>query len=352
MCGWTLLVAGYYGYGNLGDEAIRAALQAALARRPELRALWLVARPQGRDEVRRRSPIRVFSTLARSRALLLGGGGLLQNATSVRSLAYYLGLVLAARFLRRPVFLLGQGIGPIAGRAARRLTRFALSRAAFLGCRDERSLALLRELGLAGSLGGDLFFLDPPAGTPPPRESGAPRILFCLKGTRATGATVDRFVALLRAVRTVRPDVSLGLLPFFPAEDLPLARAIAGRLGPRCAVVQAGSVVEALTAIAGADLVVSSRLHPLEFALAVRTPVHAIPVDPKISGFLEELRALGGPALPCEPFPSAESILRVLDAPPDREALRAATARMHERTTEALTSFFRSLDQVLGGKNG
>lgn len=350
--GKALLVAGYYGYGNLGDEAIRIALRDVLSHRMDLRVRWLVARPRDEDEVARMSPFAILSALRVTSALVLGGGGLLQNRTSTRSLLYYLGLLFAARLLRHRVFLLGQGIGPITGRLARRLTRQALAGAAFLGCRDRGSLGALRELGLTGTLGGDLFFLEPPPAPSPIRDETQPRIVFCLKGLRATAETAERYAEVLRTLRAARPGISLDLLPFFPVQDLPLAREIATRLGSDCGTAEAWTVEQALAVIADADLVVSSRLHPLEFALRTGTPFLGVPADPKIPGFLDEVRDLGGPVIPCETFPSAGEILRALDAPPGREELRAVCQRMHERTGAAFEAFLHALDERLGGNHG
>lgn len=350
--GRALLVAGYYGCGNLGDEAIREALRRAVAEQSDLRVRWLVAHPEREDDVARMSPFGVLSALRHSRAFALGGGGLLQNRTSTRSLLYYLALLFAARLLRRPAFLLGQGIGPITGRFARRLTRCALAGAAFLGCRDRGSLRALRDLGLTGTLGGDLFFLDPPEEPSSPRNETAPRIVFSLKGAPLAVGTVERFAQLLEALHTARPGISLDLLPFFPAQDLPLASRIATRLGSDCAILEARTVEQALAAIADADLVVSSRLHPLAFALSVGTPFLAMPADPKIPGFVDEVRDLGGPAIPCELLPSVGAILRALDAPPDREALRAVCGRMHERTGAAFKAFLHALEERVGGNHG
>jgi len=107
MSAIPIVIAGYYGFGNLGDEAIRVALRQKFDKRG-INTIWLTARPHARDEIDRKSMLRVYAALRASRALVLGGGGLLQNRTSNRSLLYYLGLIALARLARRPVFLIGQ----------------------------------------------------------------------------------------------------------------------------------------------------------------------------------------------------------------------------------------------------
>ena len=207
----TVVTAGYYGFGNLGDEAIRGALRAALNKQDGLQPVWLVPQPQDyTNEVNRACPIAIFAALRRSAALILGGGGLLQNKTSTRSLLYYLSLVLLARSLRRPVFLLGQGIGPINGRFAQAMTRFALSKVRYIGCRDRGSLDFVQSLGLDGMLNGDLFFLTPPWEDPlEEHQKDEARIVLSLKGTGET----KRFIALLKEIHA-RRNISFIFLAF------------------------------------------------------------------------------------------------------------------------------------------
>jgi polysaccharide pyruvyl transferase CsaB len=321
----NLVIVGYYGFGNLGDEAIRVALSATLNEREDLRPVWLVSQPQDTNEVNRAHPLAVFAGLRRSAALILGGGGLLQNKTSTRSLLYYLSLILLARSLRRPIFLLGQGIGPINGRFAQAMTRFTLSKVRYIGCRDRGSLDFIQSLGLDGTLDGDLFFLTPPWEEPlEEHQKDEARIVLSLKGT----GKAKRFIALLKEIHAKR-NVSFVFLTFFPAEDCSLAESIVQQLDFPCRIVLPISVEEASAELAKTDLLISSRLHPLEFALRTGTPMLAITEDPKIERFVEEVSSHGGPAILDTASPSIEEICSLLDNPPDQEALRGAYRRMH-----------------------
>ncbi len=340
----TIIIAGYYGYGNLGDEAIRVTLRAALNERENLQPVWLVSQPQDTNEVNRARPLAIFAGLRRSAALIFGGGGLLQNKTSTRSLLYYLSLILLARSLRRPVFLLGQGIGPIDGRFARAMTRFALSKVHYIGCRDRGSLDFIQSLGLDGTLSGDLFFLTPPREESlEEHQKDKVRIVLSLKGE----GKAKRFMALLKEIHA-RRNVSFAFLTFFPAEDRSLAESIVQQLDFPCRIVLPNSVDEASAELARADLLISSRLHPLEFALRTGTPMLAITEDPKVEYFVEEVASHGGPRIPYTTFPSVEEVLQVLDNPPDREALRETYHRMHEETRAAVAAFLDRLESVLG----
>lgn len=351
---WGVVVAGYYGFGNLGDEAIRDALVGELRRSELVTPILLVASKTRKGEVKRSSPIRVFASLRGASAILFGGGGLLQNRTSNRSLYYYLSLILLARLARRPAFLIGQGIGPIRGTLTRVATRYTLSKAIYIGCRDQGSLDILGEMGINGILDGDLFFLFPPTTQlPSPAPNEPPRIILSLKGPGAARRLelIEQSVELIERVHEDTSALFI-FLPFFPAKDLSLLEKITRRLSFPCQITSPGSVEEASAVIARANLLISSRLHPLEFALRLGTPMLAIAEDPKVEQFVKEVRSIDGPQIPCTSSPSPDEVLLLLNFPPQRDSFQAAYHRLHERTTEAFSSFTSKLETVLGEKDG
>ncbi|MCX5940295.1 MAG: polysaccharide pyruvyl transferase family protein, partial [Cyanobium sp. LacPavin_0818_WC50_MAG_67_9] len=118
-----VLLCGYYGEHNLGDDAL---LEVLLAQLP---AGWLATVTAhdgalvrdlfGVDTVARRSLPLVLKALRHCDALVLGGGSLLQDSTSFKSLLYYAALIGAARLQAKPVLLWGQGVGPLQRRRSR-----------------------------------------------------------------------------------------------------------------------------------------------------------------------------------------------------------------------------------------
>ena len=167
-----LLVGGYFGCGNLGDDAILLGLLQLLREQaPEIRVSVLsgdlrATRSLCRGKAyRRKSPLSLLRAFLSADAFLLGGGSLLQNRTGRLSLAYYLGLLRLSRLLKKPAALFAAGIGPLLGEADQRKTCLALSSLSHVGLRDPLSFSLLRSLGLSSSLlslGSDpAFFISP-----------------------------------------------------------------------------------------------------------------------------------------------------------------------------------------------
>ena len=154
-----VLIAGYAGCGNLGDDAILRALTVQLRKQwPRVSIAATVADPMlsGADfpyvePVRRSSPWALCRAMRRADAFFLGGGCLLQNCSAHgnRSLLYYLALLYLARLWRRPVCLVANGIGPLEGRMACRAVARALRHIDRISVRNEGSRRLAISLGVS-----------------------------------------------------------------------------------------------------------------------------------------------------------------------------------------------------------
>ncbi|PJB77877.1 MAG: polysaccharide pyruvyl transferase CsaB, partial [Candidatus Aquicultor secundus] len=149
-----VLISGYYGFGNTGDEAILSAMITSL--RSEIPNVDITvssfhpheteagygvkAIPRSIKDIRR--------TLRKSDLFISGGGGLLQDVTSGRSLAYYCLLLILARVERVPVMIYGQGIGPIKRFFSKFLVKLAISGCNVIAVRDEGSKRVLEKIGV------------------------------------------------------------------------------------------------------------------------------------------------------------------------------------------------------------
>jgi polysaccharide pyruvyl transferase CsaB len=90
----------------------------------------------------------IVNQLQKSDLLVMGGGSLLQDATSPRSVIYYLGIVMIAKMLGKPVIFYAQGIGPITKAISKRLIRMIVNRVDVITVRDEQSGEDLKSLGV------------------------------------------------------------------------------------------------------------------------------------------------------------------------------------------------------------
>ncbi|MGH2348024.1 MAG: polysaccharide pyruvyl transferase CsaB [bacterium] len=325
-----VVLSGYYGFGNLGDEAILAAMLAALrSRLPQASYTVLSGDPSSTEHqhgvtaVGRSSPA-LLRALSGADLFISGGGSLIQDATSVRSALYYLGVLRAGRMLARRAMVYAQGIGPIRRPWLRTLVGRVCGGVDLLTVRDEDSRRLLQECGVRRPVevvADPVFAL---AAAPAERAvallgaSKGPRIGVALRPWGDDGY-VAPLVAGLRVLRD-QAGAEVVLLVFHPAKDEALSARVASDLGAR---VIAGVTPEEMLAVIGAlDLVVGARLHALICAVAAAVAPVGLTYDPKVDALAARIgvRAL----LPVGSLTAATAAQTLSAAWSEREQTRAA----------------------------
>lgn len=142
------LISGYYGFDNFGDEAI---LKILLDKLKDCEVTVLSANPRktfdeyGVHTVYTFSLEHVLKEIARCDVLISGGGSLLQNVTSTKSLWFYGSVIRFAHLMRKEVIIFAQGIGPIKGWWSTRLAKDIIKKSKYVSVRDEKSLELLKK---------------------------------------------------------------------------------------------------------------------------------------------------------------------------------------------------------------
>ncbi|HZD60116.1 MAG TPA: polysaccharide pyruvyl transferase CsaB, partial [Anaerolineae bacterium] len=266
-----VLVSGYYGFGNTGDEAILSAMIASL--RGEIPGIEItVASSNPRDTERRyrveaipRSFSAIRRTMKRSDLFISGGGGLLQDVTSMRSLIYYCSLLLLARIERVPVMIYGQGIGPIRRSISRYIVRLAISGTNVIAVRDGGSKKLLEEIGVRR----DIIVTSDPALLLKPvqvlRLDGMKRPIvgFALRDWQ--GADFD---SIARAADEIsRIGASIVFIPFHPKLDYPVAERVITRMKKSAHIINGIDLPSDVLGVVGeVDALVGMRLHSIIFA--------------------------------------------------------------------------------------
>ncbi len=372
MASGKVVISGYYGCGNLGDEAILTALLARLrARWSELQLIVLSGDPSETarfyhvQAIDRWNPFRIARELRSADCLISGGGGLIQDSTSHRSALYYLGIIGLAQAWGRPVFLLGQGLGPLRRPWLQRLARRCLRQAAHALVRDEASYQLLQNWGLAHDqlvLGGDLaLLLTQNVGARhavplPADQSPRPYLVAALKGSqpqqfvRSMAQTLDELASA--------ENLRIVLLALSSRGDGETLAAISRALkSPNLILApQTSELRETLELIAGARLMLGMRLHALLFSLLTATPFVALSDDPKIDQFVACIERLSDLRLPLWPVKRREdprldlrsayaSLTHDRDA--KCEALHRAAAQLTTQTEAALQNCFDRMEPLI-----
>ncbi len=305
-----VLICGAYGRGNIGDESVlEAILQQLLSEDEDLPVCVMSKRPNKTALVTNVRSIYTFSRrqmrkeMKKARLFISGGGSLIQDATSTRSLLFYLYSIYKAHKIGCKVMMYGCGIGPIHREKNRKLTARIINRCVDLvALRDPESAEVLQELGVHKPL---VRITADPALLQRVSESRqesyeayrtkigiAEHGTYCLFSLRPWGTTrylVNEFAAAAEYVYE-----TYGMTPVFfqlePTKDREITQQVAGLL--RCPKVVLPSIEDngvACALMQDMKLVVSMRLHALIFASAQKTPVVGIAYDPKVKGYMDYL---------------------------------------------------------------
>lgn len=306
---YKILISGYYGFNNIGDESILQAVVNNLTGKLEgIEITVLSQNPKsttekyGINSEDRKSAFKVAAAVKECNLLISGGGSLLQDTTSKKSIYYYLMIMWLAAIFRKKYFIYSQGIGPINSKLSRIATAATLNRASGIVVRDEASKDLLVEIGVPGDkvvITADpvlaLMPADLEVGQSILKEEGLVR----MKGKKLVGFAIkerklnSRFVdELEKAIRRLvdEEDAQVVLIPFHFQEDMAVIEVLEERLGEKVFTIKHKYLTnEMLSIIGNMDVLVGVRLHSLIHAAIMKVRMIGISYDPKINSFLNSI---------------------------------------------------------------
>ncbi|MEK4363589.1 polysaccharide pyruvyl transferase CsaB [Paenibacillus sp. FSL M8-0212] len=326
-----LVISGYYGFRNSGDEAVLKSILTALEEESQrsnvtIEPIVLSGDPEsttamyGVRSVHRMKLKEVREALKESDGLISGGGSLLQDATGLKSIPYYLGVIKLAQMLKKPTFIYAQGIGPVNRKIFNPMIKSVFKACTYVSVRDEQSADYLRGLGLQWN---QIHVVpDPVMGLPLPETNsravaGAtsadavnqanrvepstgghtklPVIGISVRFWESDRKELTAIAAGLKKLCSKRA-VHLRFLPFHLPVDEQASRFLMEMLGD---VTSKGSEISItpdmtdpqlmLEEVSKCDLVIGMRLHSLIYAASQYVPPVGISYDPKIDQFLLRL---------------------------------------------------------------
>ena len=305
-----ILLSGYYGFDNAGDDAVLFAIVQALREIiPDVDITVLSNQPEktaqqfGVKAVDRWGKTSLPKAIKDCDVLISGGGSLLQDVTSKNGILYYLGVIKLAQMMRKKVIVYAQGIGPVNEPRNRALVAKILNKVQAITVRDFDSRRELMEMGVYREI---MVAVDPVLGISADSIDEA-QGLQLLRGAEA--GYIDGKKTLMVAARNwkhsdrffkeiaescdamVEQGWQVVFVPFHYPEDVEAGRNIAS-LMKRDAVVLSGnySPQETMAVLKNADLIMGMRLHSLIMGAALLKPMVGLSYDPKVTSFMQLLR--------------------------------------------------------------
>lgn len=275
-----VLLAGYCGFGNLGDEAILWGMLSDLRNAGFTEITVLSANPQKTERqfgvrcISREDPSAIDKALAETDIFVLGGGNLLQNETSNRSLYYYTQLLFRAKRAGCYTVLRG-GIGGLSGAWARKRARSALLACDLLLLRTpndiKRARQLLKKEQIPIRLVPDeVLFLPSVPETDGSVDRKRRLILLCTRGSTPSPEGIRETAALCKRLEEEH-GLYTAVYAMHPSADEDTARRLAEEIRG-ATLLPTLSPTEFLALAKSCALIISARLHPLIFAARCGTP--------------------------------------------------------------------------------
>lgn len=291
-----VLLSGYYGFDNAGDEAVLAGLVLALnqIKTGPLSINVLSNDPNGTrndhgvSAAHRYKPLQLLKSIGRCDLLMSGGGSLLQDVTSAHSVFYYLAVVRIAQMLHKKTMFAAQGIGPLNLVRSRKLVASVAQRLDRITVRDQDSKLLLQQIGVTKQ---EIFVTADPAILLGSIDSGI------AAGTVAVALRPwqDFAIGNITAASLKQSTFKGNLIPIAmqPDTDKPVMEQFLSEMhqtkqSDHKELIEAGHhrLPAIIKSLAQCEMVVGMRLHALILAAASGVPSVAIGYDPKVASFM------------------------------------------------------------------
>ncbi len=299
-------VLGYYGYKNSGDDALLYAIVHSLRKlKKDISINVMSFNPKETSEMygvratHRYDIIKVFKEIKNSKLFILGGGSLIQDVTSTKSLLYYLFITAKAKKYGCKVVLYANGIGPINKKLNRRRVKRVINRVDYITLRDDDSLEELRALGVRTPTCE--VTADPVFSISEDNTENAGKLLaqyglgeeekfVCISVRKWDKCPEDFDTRCAEMADYIYDNYKLRpvFIPMQYPYDASISRSIVAKMKNKGIFISRRvGIPETLGIVAKSSMVVSVRLHMLIYATLYGVPPVGIAYDPKVSNFLK-----------------------------------------------------------------
>lgn len=304
---YDIAILGYYGYDNSGDDAIlKSFIDHVHSYYKDLSVVVLSNKPSQTRElyrvqsVYRFHPLKIPEILSKTRLFITGGGTLIQDGTSSRSLWYYLSMIRLALKNGAHGVLFANGLGPLTIKKNRKAASEILDRMEVITLRDSNAYEELKSLGVTKPI--TKVAVDPVLALSPGKietglkilknegiPSGERIIAFCLRKWKKVKHSEEILASLADKIAAGFNAVPL-FVPMQHPDDLRFSKRILRRMKEKGYVINGSySVDETMSILGNTHMVIGMRLHSLIYAVNMGLPMVGLAYEPKVDYFMESI---------------------------------------------------------------
>jgi len=318
-----VLISGYYGFKNTGDELIlRKIIEDVRSLYPNSEITVWSGNPEYTEKIHKVNAVNRFSVddtiraVSRSDCVIVGGGGLIHDYFKLDvkdiflsfgyNVAAYSIVPLLAKIYEKPVFFWTHGVGPLFSKDSERFCKWFYSLADLTTVRDPFSYSLLKKL--TKSSAKIYEDIDPVLKlnvadfiNSEPVSDGKIRLGINLRPWFNESVFLTKLANVLRNLLEVRKELIILPIPFDLSQDVKVLEALISLLpGDRVEkeiMFSLETPDDVILAVQQTDLFIATRLHSLILAYLLEKPVLSIVYDRKVELEAERLNV---PKLSCQ----------------------------------------------------
>ncbi len=300
------VISGYYGFKNSGDDALLLSIANQIKKDYQNAKIVVLsnspkrtAEEYGVNAVNRYNIFAIIWQIMTCDLLISGGGTLIQDKTSTKSLIYYLTIIKIAKIFRKKVMLYANGIGPLRSFKNIEKTKSILSDVDLITLRDNNSLAELEQIEVKKPFtevtADPVFLLKADENGSKVFENyniPADKKLMCVsvRDWKENPKNFVKTIAEFCDYASSKYGIYTVFLPMQASRDYEISLKIKNKMKSDATIIGGKYPFETvLSLVSKMYLCVGMRLHSLIFSASMLVPTLGIVYDPKIKGFLADI---------------------------------------------------------------
>jgi len=270
-----VLLGGYFGFENIGDDAILLSEINFLKKENFIPIILTKSDKKifNEESIDRYNFLKIIKFKNQFNSFILGGGGILQDSTSFRSLIYYLSLINLMKFLNKKVILLNIGIGEIKREISKKLLLKTLKKCDLIIFRDEYSYNFFDDLSNKFISSDSSFYLNFQ------KKEKEDLILVSLRYFK--NLDLNKFKIF---IDRLKEKISLNFeFIVFSKEEIELAKYL------NLNYFYSKNPVETIEKISTSKFLIGTRYHSIIFSILTETPFIGLIYDIKVKNLIDDL---------------------------------------------------------------
>ncbi len=295
----SYIISGYYGYKNSGDDSLLASVVKTIYEVNPKNQIVILTKKNSTyhfDNVKyidRFSLLSILSNIKKTDVLVMGGGSLIQDKTSSRSLYYYLLVIRIAALYRKKIYMYANGFGPINKRINQKITRKVLDRVSVITFRDKHSYHFIKTIGVTRPhmlVTADSVYSVNRIQTK--NTTAKNRAVFIIRNWEGADVFI-RELALFADYLAEEKKYEIVFLPLKLPDDLNISKNISSLMKQPYKIVELGNENDLIAYLSTSKFSVSMRFHGVVYSSIASVLSIGLNYDKKVASICEILQ------LPC-----------------------------------------------------